>query len=118
MMKDQMGFTLVEVLVSLAILGVTGVYFLNALGTASRGSFIIDERETANNLAESQMEYIKNQSYASSYVPAPISGDYANYSANVSVSVLGGRDGNIQKITIVIKHQDKEVIRLEGYKVN
>ena len=118
-MKNQRGFTLVEVLVSVAILGFTSVYFLSGLSNASRGGSIIDERETANNLAESQMEYVKDHAYAASYVPSPeLSNGYAGYSANISVSTIPARDGNIQKITVIVKHQGKEVARLESYKVN
>ncbi len=118
-MKNERGFTLVEMLVSLAILGITSVAFLSGFSTASLGVSIVDERETAKNLAESQMEYVKDQAYAASYVPSPeLSNEYAGYSANISVSTVPARDGNIQKITVIVKHQDKEVTRLEGYKVN
>ncbi len=115
----QSGLTLVEMLVSVAILGIITVALFNGFSTASRGVSIADERETAKNLAESQMEYVKDQVYAASYAPSPeLSNEYAGYSANISVSTVPARDGNIQKITVIVKHQDKEVTRLEGYKVN
>lgn len=122
-MKKERGFTLVEMLVSVAILGVTGVAFLSGFSTASRGDSIIDERETAKNLAESQMEYIKNQAYTASigagtYAPTPIPWEYAGYSVTVSADNITSRDGNIQKIKVIVKRQDKEVTQLEGYKVN
>ena len=115
-MKNEKGFTLIEVLVALALLGIIGVAFLSALATASMGLMITDERETANNLAESQMEYVKDQDYAYSYAPAPIPDEYATYSATIDAESL--EDGNIQKITVTINHQEKEVLTLEGYKVN
>lgn len=116
--RRESGQILIETLVALAILGVTAVVFLNGLTTSSAIVFSVDERETAKNLAESQMEYVKSQAYAASYVPATIPGEYAGYSANISVSAIASRDGNIQKVTVIVKHQSKEVTRLEGYKVN
>ncbi len=117
-MKNEKGFTLVEVLVAVALLGLISVNFLGGLSVASKGGSIVDERETAKNLAESQMECVKDQAYAASYVPTPIPGEYSGYSANISVSNIASKDGNIQKITVKIAHQGKEAARLESYKVN
>ena len=62
------------------------------------------------------MEYVKDQNYAASYAPSLILDEYAGYSVMIDVDPL--RDGNIQKITVIIEHQgDKEVTTLEGYKV-
>ncbi len=105
-------------LVAVAILGVTAVAFFSGFTTSSNLVVSVDERETAKNLAESQMEYVKNQVYAASYDPAPIPDEYVGYSANITVSTIDSRDGNIQKLTVIIKHHDAEVTRLEGYKVN
>jgi type II secretory pathway pseudopilin PulG len=116
--RRESGQILVELLVAVAILGITAVAFFNGLSTSSNIVFSVDERETAKNLAENQMEYLKDQAYAASYVPAQIPDEYPGYSANISVSAIASRDGNIQKITVIIKHQNKEVVRLEGYKVN
>ena len=118
-MKNESGFTLVETLVSLAILGITSVAFLSGFSTASLGVSTIDERETAKNLAEIQMEYVKDQTYAASYVPSSeLSSEYAGFSVNISANTIMARDGNIQKIIVIVKHLDKEVTSLEGYKVN
>jgi prepilin-type N-terminal cleavage/methylation domain-containing protein len=118
-MKNGKGFTLVETLVAVAILGIVSVALLSGFNTASLGGAIVDERETANNVAESQMECVKGQAYALSYAPStPLSNEYARYSVNITTSNITARDGNIQKITVTVKHGDKEVTRLEGYKVN
>ena len=101
---------------ALAILGLIAVAFLSGLSTASKAVFIADERATAENLAQSQMEYVKNQDYAASYAPAPIPGEYDGYSVMIDVDPL--RDGNVQKITVTIEHtNNKEVTTLEDYKV-
>ena len=44
------GFTLVEVLIALAILGIVAVAFLSALATASTALILADERTTAESL--------------------------------------------------------------------
>lgn len=117
-MKNERGLTLVEVIVALAILGLISVAFLSGLSGASRGVSIADEQETAKNLAESQMEYVKDQAYAASYAPASIPSEYTGYSASISISAIASKDGNIQKITVIVMHQNREVTRLEDYKVN
>jgi len=114
-MKDEKGFSLIEVLVSLALLGIIGVAFLGSLGTVSTVTLTADKRETGKNLAETQMEYVKGQTYATSYTPAPIPGEYGSYTATIDVESL--QDSNIQKITVTVKHQDKAVTKLEAYKV-
>jgi len=48
---------------ALALLGIIAVAFIMAINIASRSILIADERTTAESLAKSQMEYIKEQGY-------------------------------------------------------
>ena len=116
--RNQSGFTFIETLVSLAVVGFIAVFFVNSLSTSSSLGASIDEDETAKNLAEYQMEYIKNQEYMTSYEPASIPEAYNNYTANITTSMIAVRDGNIQKITVVIMHHGINVTSLQGYKLN
>ena len=119
--RRESGLTLVETIVALAILGVIAVAFLSGLTTASKSVFTADEQTTAESLARSQMEWAKTVTYvcgATQYSPAPIpsGGDYVNYSAVITAEPLHDPDDGIQKITVIIKHSDKGIIKLEGYK--
>ena len=62
-MEREKGFSLLEVMLAIALMGIVAVAFLGALGTGSKAIFIADERATAESLARSQMEYVKNQEY-------------------------------------------------------
>jgi len=129
-MKSEKGFTFIEVVIALAVLGIIAVGFLGGLATASKGLMIADERETANNLAEAQMEYVKNQPYDSTNNPPQYEllddNDIPDhYSIQVSAERLDrdtppnlNDDDGVQKIEVMVKHSDKAVLTLEDYKVN
>jgi prepilin-type N-terminal cleavage/methylation domain-containing protein len=63
-LRKQRGFTLVEVIIALALLGIIAIAYLGGLAVASRAMITSDERTTAESLARSQMEYVKNQDYS------------------------------------------------------
>jgi len=111
------GFTLIEVLIAMALIGIIAIAFLSALSTASMALITADERATAESLARSQMEYVKNQPYIDysesghdDYDPITPPEDY-----EIELLVDTVETG-LQRITVIIKHDDEEVITLEGYK--
>ncbi|MCL0084400.1 type II secretion system GspH family protein [Dehalococcoidia bacterium] len=128
MIKNERGFSLIEVLVAVALLGIIAAFFLMALSTASRALLMADVRTTGESLARSQMEYVKSQPYDGTNNPP----QYALLSDNIpdgyAISITAERldpkgdgtanDDGIQKITVTIKHHDEEVIRLEGFKLD
>ncbi len=121
--RREAGIAFIETMVALAILGIVAVTFLSGLATTSRATFISDEQATAESLAQSQMEWVKNASYvydATEYSPTsiPSDKDYINYSVIIAAEPLDSPDNGIQKITVAVKHSDKGVIKLEGYKVD
>ena len=115
-MKSEIGSSLIETAIALALLGIISVAFLGALATSSSTRTIADEHASGRILAESQMENIKKQTYAFSYDPVPVPAAYLGYSAIIDVDNL--RNGNIQKITVTIVHHNRDVTELECYKVN
>ncbi len=114
---NQKGVSLIEVVISILVAGIVVTGFLTAIRNASYTLVSVDEKETAKNLAESQMEYIKNQAYSANYAPDTIPPEYTGYEINIDTDDISGRDNYIQKITIIIDHRDNEVMRLVGYKV-
>ena len=57
------GFTLIEVLIALALFTIIAIVFAGGLGTASRAALLADVRTRAESLARTQMESIKDQDY-------------------------------------------------------
>jgi prepilin-type N-terminal cleavage/methylation domain-containing protein len=62
-LRKQSGFTLVEVIIALGLLGIIGIAFLGTLANASSAIILSDGRTTAESLARSEMEHIKSQEY-------------------------------------------------------
>jgi prepilin-type N-terminal cleavage/methylation domain-containing protein len=147
------GFTLIEVLIALALFAIIAIVFAGGLSTASRAVLIADVRTRSESLARTQMESIKTQDYKDEdhlvngealYLKIPsadvpngyeicsISRNLTVVKCNSSDGVIAvpwnsangsrleplGADDGLQKITLVIKHDNIEVTRLEGYKLN
>ena len=131
-----------EVIIAIALLGIVAVGLLSGLSTSSRAIFVADKRATAESLARTEMEYVRNQVYsvapwdyklpsrttvnkpswwdtANHSLPA----GYAGYTVDVTAAPLSshGIDNGIQKITVIVKHEDKPgvftaVITLADYR--
>ena len=124
-MRSQEGFTLIEVLVSLALLGVILAGILGALGTSSKATVTNDVQTTAQNLAEGQMEYVRNQPYDVGNPPgyALISGIPIGYS--VSCTAIwqdpegdgSDDDDGLQKIVVAVDFGGVTAATVEAYKV-
>jgi prepilin-type N-terminal cleavage/methylation domain-containing protein len=130
LIRKERGYSLLEVLIALAILGLISAAFLMALSAAPRALFIADQRATAETLALSQMEHAKNQPYdptppiAYSLLPdipagfsIDVAGEHFDANRNGIVEVPGA-DAGIQKITVTVRHHGEVIFTLEGYKVD
>lgn len=140
----ERGFGLIEVLISLALLGIIVVAFTMAINIALRAVLITDERNIAESLAKSQIEYIKEQGYDNandnfnneaiySKIDTSEYPSFALYSENrageavediigipwnTGAGVMVALDEGIQKVKLIIKNNDEDVLVLEDYKVD
>ncbi len=136
------GFGLIEALIAMAILGAISAAFLNSLATAYKADTIANERTSAESLARSEFEYIKDSdywNYGFSYeIPAPpgntppwdanhtdLADTYQGYSVEVTGQQIipathtpyGGPDMGIQQITVEIYNQGKLLLSSSTYKI-
>ena len=134
-MKNEKGFSLLEVLLAIALMGIVAVAFLGSLATASKASSIADERATAESLARSQMEFVRSQAYSSapwdytltwqfrnstdpplpwydaSKNPPLLTSNYAGYTASVNTVLVHSTDDGLQKIIVVVKFPSYDAVK-------
>jgi prepilin-type N-terminal cleavage/methylation domain-containing protein len=115
-MNSEKGFSLIEVLVAIAIIASVGVAIFSGLTLTTNLLTKTDTDETAKELAVSQMEYVKTTWWNDSVYHIDNSTLPAGYSIP-DITPLPLNDGNLQKITIIVKQYSREVFRLEDYKV-
>lgn len=128
------GFTLVEIVIAIALLGVIAVAILSALSYASTVLIISDRRATAESLARSQVEYVKNQPYIDysesghGYYDLITIPDGEEYELELVIVEQLLQDG-LQEITVIVSYNIlrynisthgseavQEQFTLEGYK--
>jgi prepilin-type N-terminal cleavage/methylation domain-containing protein len=83
--RDEKGFTLIEVLISIALSAVIVSGVLITIGTASKMLVRTKNQETAKDLASTEMEYIRSQAFSGSYtltVPSIYSSRFTLNSTN------------------------------------
>ncbi len=108
-----------EALIAVGILGLALTALLSAVSTGSMAVSRTEERVTAENLARSQLEYTKSQPYqplpASYATVTPYPDDYA---IAVTADVAPGGDSSIEKITVTVTRNGKELLVVEDHKVD
>jgi prepilin-type N-terminal cleavage/methylation domain-containing protein len=131
---DERGMSLVETLVTVAIVAMILAAFLAAISVGSFGVSVVRERVTAENLARAQLEYIKNYTYTvgatSDYFPIiehpedyPITIDISYwYSATGTFSIDPSDDDpgccGMQWITVTVSHNGEPVFTVVDYKLS
>jgi len=125
------GFSLIEVSIAIALIGVIAIAVLGALSYASTVLIITDRQATAESLAKSQMEYVKNQDYIDysesghdDYDLITVDGEGYEIELVVDEFVVDPEQSKLQKIKVsvsyeIVRPENKvvgEQFILEGYK--
>lgn len=117
--RGEEGVGLVETLIAVGILGLTLTVLLAAVSTGSLAVSRTEERVVAENLARSQLEYTKSQSYLTppaSY--ATVTPSPGGYSVAVDAVSIPATDSGIEKITVTVSRDGKTLLQVEDYKVD
>lgn len=127
-LSDQCGITLVETLVSLAILGLVAGIFITGMGISSKAVMISQKRISVESVAKSQMEYIMNQEYDVNNPPQYEKLDESDIPNGCDITIVAERldprgdgfdeDDGLQIITVIVEHNEEEAVQLVGYKLS
>jgi len=124
--KSEKGMTLVEVVISIGVLGIIAAaiaaYFIWAFGVFN----YTNVRATEESLARSHIEYIKSQPWSGSgtylaYTPVP-----ANYSVTFNAASISANNTALQLISVNVTRtyssqpgqHSTQTVTLNGYKAN
>ena len=116
--SSEEGAGLVEVLVAIGITGIAIVGLLAGVSTGSLGVSTTDERVSAENLARSQLELTKSQTFDPVPAAYPTVPPPSGYTVGVSAQDISGGDSAIQLITVTVSRGAETLTVLEGYKVD
>lgn len=109
--RNQTGSGLIEVIVSLALLGTTGTVFLGAMGTSLKATAVINEQIVSRNLAYSQLEEIRASPYGIAY--AVTVSPPAGYFLSIDTETV---ESNMQKVRVNVFKDDIPLMALEDLK--
>ena len=128
-LNDEEGTTLVEELVTVAIIGIGIVILVAMITTGVVGVRQVDDRVLAESLARSQLEIIKDAAYQADpvSVPYPAVAPIPNYSVTVGIEywnaatstfVSAVRNDGLQKITVTVSSAGTPLVQTAEYKVD
>jgi len=130
-LREQTGFSLIEVVVAVAILAAIGVAFMSALETNYRSVGTVDEKVVATNLCTEYIEAIKQCPYAATYPNADclLDGIIVPFQYSVTVDTecssdgetfwpcTGSEDETFQKIIVRVSREGgKPVLSMCAYR--
>jgi len=129
--RGQKGFSLLEVLVAVGIMGFIGVGVIMALDTNSRASRALDEKVEAVNLATAYVEEIRTMDYENFGNYYGVGSNIAlppQYTVDIDVECsyngtdygvcTGSANETLQKIVIRVSHGGRPVFSMCTYKAD
>ncbi len=128
-LNNEEGTTLVEELVTVAIIGIGIVILVAMITTGVIGVRQVADKVLAESLARSQLEIIKDAAYQADpvSVPYPAVAPIPNYSvavgieywnASTSTFVSAVRNDGLQKITVTVSSAGTPLVQNAEYKVD
>lgn len=126
--RDQKGFTLIEILITIPIIAILAAGILYSLGTSSKILISTETEERAKDLAISDMDYVMSQPYSDQanqdnpasptqyQLPQPT--NYANYVSTLTVTDLTSDPGQEEEIDVAISLNGKILFTLSDYRAN
>jgi type II secretory pathway pseudopilin PulG len=127
-MHSESGLALTEALVTMAITGLIITAFLFSMSTTSKAVMVSQQLVTAENLAKSQMEYLRSQLYDEAhnppqYVALPAGDIPEGYTIVITAERLDPKgdgltnDDGLQKFSVVVNYDGTEAFKLEDYRM-
>jgi prepilin-type N-terminal cleavage/methylation domain-containing protein len=110
--RGESGMTLVEVVISLTVLGVVLSGLILALSTATLSVGNVTTRSTAADLGLSQIELIKSTPFTTTY---PTITYPSGYSVTTAVSTI---QSNLQIVTATVTFDGRQLYQAAAYKSN
>jgi len=125
------GFSMLEVVIAIALLGIIAVSVLSALQTAALALISADRRATAESLARTQMEWVRYSDYDDvleeshpEYIRDPqitLPPDFGVVTTAIRLDPDNDGDSDddgIQQITVTVSHAGQVIVTLEDFKRN
>lgn len=81
-MRNEKGFTLVEILIVVAMTGIMVAGVLMVIGTSTNILVKTRNQETAKDIAATEMEYIRSLPFSGSYTLPALPAIYSNFTLN------------------------------------
>lgn len=134
-MRSEKGFSLIEIIVATALLGIVAVTLLTGMSIAFKTAMLSKQKVAVESLAKSQLESIKNQAYISAtvydpqdalkrYTPITVSDDLTAQGYSVAINtpqtVLNpdGDSNEVQNVTVVVKRNSNDVFTATCFKLS
>lgn len=114
--KSEKGVTLIEVIISIAVLGILATGYFTALNGSTTSLIFADQRATGESLARSQWEYVKSQPYDASFNYGIVTPPDANYSIQMASDNQTIRTG-MQEMTYEVFFKGHLIVSLTDYKL-
>ncbi|MGB2965518.1 MAG: type II secretion system protein [Anaerolineales bacterium] len=128
-LKNEQGATLVEELITIAIIGFGIVILIAMITTGVIGVRQVDDKVQAETLARSQLELIKDAAYQADpeISPYPSVAPITNYVVSIAIEYWDAANGTfiptvwndgLQKITVTVISDGETLVQTADFKVN